>query len=137
MMMTPIDPLFLVIPLVASLLSSRFKPTANIKADNTFSETLEIETEAPKTRSDRFLPLDDLITEASRMPGYKLDEPFAEMVKGKTEETVEAPEEEWMGNEDLVKLCQLASVRQRLKDVCETQCEYTHAVKAACADTVL
>ncbi|KAI5449995.1 hypothetical protein NCC49_003886 [Naganishia albida] len=121
MMMTPIDPLFLVIPLVASLLSSRFKPTANIKADNTFSETLEIETEAPKTRSDRFLPLDDLITEASRMPGYKLDEPFAEMVKGKTQETVEAPEEEWMGNEDVVKLCQLASVRQRLKDVCETQ----------------
>jgi hypothetical protein len=128
MMLTPIDPLFLVIPLVASLLSSRSKPNADT-SNTTFSETLELETTASTTRSDRFLPLDDLIIEASRTAGYRLEEPFAEVVKGKVEEKVEEKDEDWMGNEDVVKLCQLVSVRERLKDACETQCESMYVGK--------
>lgn len=131
--MTPIDPLFLVVPLVASLLSSRSKPNAdNTKIDTSFSQTLDIENDPSQSRSDRFLPLDDLIVEASRTEGYKMEQPFAEVVKGKTEEKVDVVEGgEWMGNEDAVKLCQLVSVRERLKDACETQCESFYLVQSS------
>lgn len=132
--MTPIDPLFLVIPLVASLLASRSKSNSekDLKADTAFSTTLELETDGTSNRSDRFLPLDDLIIEASRTAGYRLDEPFADAIKGKTEDKGDGAdavhdEAEWMGNEDVIRLCQLLSVRQRLKDACETQCKsYRH-----------
>ncbi|KAJ9119988.1 hypothetical protein QFC24_005471 [Naganishia onofrii] len=134
MVMTPIDPLFLLIPLVVSLLSTRSRST-RAQNDNkapvtTFSTVLNMETDEKATRTDRFLPLDDLIAAASQMDVYKLEEPFAVAKKGKhgdaTDSTeldalMKREEEEWTGNEDVVRLCQLQSVRQRLRDLCETQ----------------
>ncbi|KAJ9104675.1 hypothetical protein QFC21_002173 [Naganishia friedmannii] len=89
-----------------------------------------MESDEKATRTDRFLPLDDLITEASQMEVYKLEEPFTVTKKGKKGDVADVSEldslmkreeEEWTGNEDVVRLCDLQSVRQRLRDLCETQ----------------
>jgi hypothetical protein len=123
LLFTPIDPLFLVIPLLVSLLTTRSKSSATKPTtDSGFSATLKLETSETK-REDRFLPIDDLIIEASRTEGYRLAEPFAE-VKNEEEGKGKGEEEEWMGNEDLVGMCRLESVRSRIKDACETQCEF-------------
>ncbi|KAJ9113235.1 hypothetical protein QFC22_006074 [Naganishia vaughanmartiniae] len=135
MVMTPIDPLFLLIPLVVSLLSTRSRSTTRAQRgskapDTTFSTVLDLENDENASRTDRFLPLDDLISEASRMEVYKLEEPFTVVKKGRNGDTVEGSEldglmkreeDEWTGNEDVVRLCELQSVRQRLRNVCETQ----------------
>lgn len=145
MVMTPIDPLFLLIPLVVSLLSTRSRST-RAQNDNkapvtTFSTVLNMETDEKATRTDRFLPLDDLIAAASQMDVYKLEEPFAVAKKGKhgdaTDSTeldalMKREEEEWTGNEDVVRLCQLQSVRQRLRDLCETQSKSSRQTQASC-----
>lgn len=121
--MTPIDPLFLVIPLVASLLT---RSKSDDSPQTGFRKTLALESCAgsgPSKRDDRFLPLDDLIIEASRTGSYRLVEPFAESGKGVGEVKDEGDEAEWMGSADVVALCALDCVRTRLKDACETQSE--------------
>lgn len=136
MVMTPIDPLFLLIPLVVSLLTNHSKSNRaqndSKHVDKTFSTVLHLENDEKATRTDRFLPLDDLITEASRMDVYKLEEPFTVTKKGKTGDAADVSEldavmkreeEEWTGNEDVVRLCELQSVRERLRSICETQSE--------------
>lgn len=118
LLFTPIDPIFLIIPLLVSLLTTRSKSSPTTKPD-AFSTTLSLESSDAK-REDRFLPLDDLIGEASLQEVYRLAEPFAEVGKGEGKQEKEG---EWMGCEDVVRLCRLESVRSRLKDACETQCE--------------
>jgi hypothetical protein len=119
--LTPIDPLFLVIPLLVSLLSRPGKSANDVAREQPFSATLSLET-AGGSRTDRFLPLDDLILEASRTDGYRLPEPFAQPRK-EPEPDDAVRGEEWMGSRDVVELCRLGCMRTRLADACETNGE--------------
>lgn len=110
----PIDPLFLVIPFLVSLLS-RGRPNES-PGERPFTATLALESSGG-ARTDRFLPLDDLVLEASRTRGYRLPEAFAPA--GKDEPRKDG--DEWTGCGDLVELCRLDGVRTRISHACETK----------------
>lgn len=123
---TPIDPLFLVIPLLVSLLARGGKPNEP-RNERPFTATLALEqASGDGVRTDRFRPLDDLVLEASRAREYRLPEAFARAgKKGEEEEEEDGSQEEgeWMGSRDLVELCRLDCVRARISHACETKCK--------------
>lgn len=141
---TPIDPTFILIPLLLLVLSrtpldtsscslssnSKSKSlTNNDDPSSFFFHYLESERSGTKNRS-RFLPLDDLIHEVATSKEYRLEEPFRSRGKqqrhGRGEDEMEGVEEgqgEVRVNEDLLRLCDLPRVRKVLKELCEEQSE--------------
>lgn len=124
---TPIDPLFLVLPLLLSLVLSNSSSSAV-----TLANALSLEKTGKRT--DRFLPLDDLLESLSRVERCRLAAPFStqHQPKAGTKHTIDQDEDihqyeeptnedEWMGSEDVERLCSMTRVRNRVVEMCQAQ----------------
>jgi hypothetical protein len=141
-MFTPIDPLFLLIPLVVSLLSPSCKPcsSSNPPSSETAAAAAAGVAFGKNPNAARYLPLDDLIYEASLARGYcRLDKPFTSRVDGRgkvksvstswvrvdeEEETACEDEGDRESNEDVMRLFELDGIKVLLRELCEDQGEF-------------
>lgn len=129
---TPIDPFFLVVPMLLVLLSQiPPSPQASSSSSSSFFAQ-QLAAENKKSSRSRFLPLDDLVHEVASSSEYRLPKPFPSRKRKRVE--VDQDEDDtatgttgegardW--NEDVVRLCELESVREAMKAVCEVQSEW-------------
>ena len=144
--MTPINPLYLVIPLLVAQITN---------TSNSSSTTLQtaIEREKANRRTDRFLPFDDLLDSLTRLDRCRLPRPFIppssergknrargevmrmdmgveeedemdleiERMRMKAGRVEDEQVDQGEGNEDVGRFCEVECVRKLVKGLCETQ----------------
>ena len=148
--MTPINPKYLLIPLLISYATGR---TSSSSSQSHITLPQALERQRTGERSDKFLPVDDLVEALARLPRNRLAMPFAETRSSKlpdrrrreVEEDLEDMDEmdremerlrpgglsnetddaargrAWEENEDVARFLNVPIVKQALLSLCESQ----------------
>jgi hypothetical protein len=134
--MTPVNPAYVVIPLLVALATSE-----------TTSIQTALEDGKSGSRTDRYLPFDDLTESLSKLQRCRLEGPFTRLPlsskpKGKQKQVLNEDEDDVSAgadqtadggglrtaNEDVLRLCRIENVRHTLKRFCETEGKFVTCI---------